>query len=352
MKLYHLSDLHIGVNSRLGVNGHKTEVMKHLRSVFETAERENVDFIVFAGDVFHSNAVPTSFVMEFFELLANFPKINFVVIPGGGSSHSGEVSGHDAYTSDTLYRRVDVASFIESAPNIFLLTPDNPAKKIDNTAFYAGFFDYPKAELIDSALYHVAVMHGAFGRNEEKGEKPVEPIADKYHYIALGHYHNFKRLIDNAAYSGAFVQFEFLPYTDAVSGYAIVELGEDNTTVRHCVLPEAPKFVKTKLKDESDVERVKNLLEDSAFVRITSYVKEYRDVVYELKKKYPNQLEVSEGAEVTKEDFGFLETLEDVLSEVVPEELSGDVKELLLYGLQVSSAKKDVERFLREHFGF
>ena len=355
MRLFHLSDLHIGVNSRLGVDGHKNEVMRHLKGVLETAQKEGVDFVVFAGDVFDSNAVPTSFVMEFFETLAGFSDVNFVIIPGGGAHHEGEVTGHDAYTSDSVYRRVDVVSFVEGAGNIFLLTPDKPSVKVKDAAFYAGFFGYPRSGVISDAFYHIAVLHGAFGKSEDRGEEPIDPMVDKYHYIALGHYHGFKRLADNAAYSGAFVQFEFLPHRDAVSGYVAVELGGGKPLVEHRVLEDAPCFVRMEVKAPEDVEEIERLLESGARVRLISYFDEYRDAVSKLKRSYKEFLEVADGAEISGGDFGFADVLDEVISEAVPYELAGDVKELLLYGLRIASkrgAKRDLELFLREHFGF
>ena len=71
MKLYHLSDLHIGVEPPiLGKGAHQRIVMQKLQEVIDHAKKENVKFIVIAGDIFDSNALPSSLVLEFFEILS------------------------------------------------------------------------------------------------------------------------------------------------------------------------------------------------------------------------------------------------------------------------------------------
>ncbi len=328
--------------------------MEKLRRVIERARREGVRFVVFAGDTFDSNALPSSIPTEFFELLSRATDINFVILPGGGSLHSEEVSGHDAYTEDSLYRRLEVRSFFVTSDNLRLLTPEEPVAVFGSeAAFYGGFFDYPRVRKVSEVRYHIAVIHGAFGRRSEFDEKPLDhPSLSFYHYIALGHYHSFKRVSERAAYSGAFVQFEFLPYGDATSGYIEVDLSSDPPEITYIPFEDAPKFLYLKVLSERDLEKLRGLDFESSFVRITEYLEEFREDLEELKRRYPERVRINEGAEVKRDSLILLEILDEILKRRVPEHLREEVSEVLHYGLRLSLRRAEFERFLREKYGF
>jgi len=355
MKLYHLSDLHIGVESPvLRRTGHQRIVIRKLREVIDRAREEGVKFIVLAGDIFDSNALSSSLVLEFLELLSEAKDINFILLPGGGNTHREEVNGHDAYTENSLYRRLEVKSYFDRKDHLFLLTPKDPVAvfKKESIAFYGGFFDYPRTKLAEGVLYHVAVMHGAFGERPELGEKSLkDPKVEVYDYIALGHYHRFKKVSNKAAYSGAFIQFEFLPYREGVSGYVEVDLSTSPyPQITYRAFEDAPRFIYFKVLCGEDLEKLKTLDFEHSYVRITGYLEDFKDDLEKIKNRYPDKIRIDETAEIKRESFIFIKALEKILERKVPEELREEVKEILLYGLQVSSRKSDFERFLRDKY--
>lgn len=355
MKLYHLSDLHLGVDPpALGRVRHRRLVFEKMKELAHRALEEGVRFLLLAGDVFDSNAVSTELVLSFLELLASFEGLNFVLIPGGGGAHR-EVSGHDAYTPDSVYRRLEVRAFFSRHKNLHLLTPEEPVASFpeEDVSFYGGFFAYPRARLREETAFHVALLHGPFGERADFGEISLRtPEAQQYDYLALGHYHSFRRLTPRAAYSGAFLQFEFLPRAEGVSGYVEVELSpsEEPRVIYHS-FPDAPRFIYHELFTPEDLRRLEETDFEHTYVKITGYLSHLRPKLEALKARYPERVFFAEAAELEPEAMTFVKILEDILARRAPEELRQEVKELLLYGLQVSAKRPNLERFLKDKYG-
>ncbi|OAG28205.1 metallophosphoesterase family protein [Thermodesulfatator autotrophicus] len=351
MKLYHLSDLHLGaVPSGRSAGEHINLVLTKLKEILSRAE--DVPVVLFAGDTFDSNAVSSSVAREFFNLLSNFPAINFVLIPGGGHKNESEISGHDAYTADSIYRRPEISAFFRKE-NIHLLSPETPSKVISvsdkKLAIYAGFFDFPEEEIIPEADYHIALLHGAFGSNEQY-EKPLKSnLLERYHYLALGHYHRFKKLAENAFYAGAFIPFEFLANTQAEGGFLEVDLSAKPPQILRHTFDDAPLYLRLQIHSEEDLERLKNLDFTKAFVRIDSYLEFYEDELSRLCSHFEEKITISEGARLNSPDDLVLQIINELLQSV-PEEIQAEVREFLLYGLMVSRQPRELKEFLIKRF--
>ncbi len=354
MELYHIADIHLGaVVSRLGNSKHSSLIMQRLEGLFNKASQERVRFIVMAGDIFDSNTLPSSIIRRFIEFLKRYEELQFILIPGGGSKIDGDIRGHDAYSDESLYKRPDISGLIASSSNVHLLTPEDPVKLFRNEsiAFYGGFFDLPAGEPAEGVMYHVAVMHGPFGDRPEFGEISIpEMVERKFNYMALGHYHGFKRISHRAYYSGAFIQFEYLPLKDAVSGYLKVRLGNGDPDVQHIAFKDAPRFIRMSVMNGEDQKTLKELCAGNAFIKITEYLEDFKPFIDDLTRQYPGQIDVGEGACIKRSSLIYMEILEELIEENVPGELREDVREFLLYGLQVSSRKKDVEKFIKDMF--
>ncbi len=353
MELYHIADIHLGaVVPKLGSDRHLNLVMQKLRELFGNARQEGIQFIVMAGDVFDSNTLPSSMVGKFVRFLKKQKELQFILIPGGGNKKGGIVYGHDAYSDESIYKRPDISSLITDS-NVHLLTPESPVKLFlnENIAFYGGFFGLPVKELAGEVKYHVAVMHGPFGNRPEFGEIEIpENVEKKFNYIALGHYHGFKRVSSRAYYSGAFIQFEYLPVRDATSGYLKVKLKAGDPEVQYVTFEDAPAFIRMGIMNKEDFETFKNLCSEGSFVKITEYLEDFDSSIEELLKEYHEQVDVGEGARIRRSNLIYMELLEELIARDVPEEFREEVKEFLLYGLQVSSKKSDVERFIRNMY--
>lgn len=361
MRLYHLSDLHLGVEpKKFEKDLHKKLVYQFLEEVFQNASKEGVNFILISGDIFDSNYLPSSMVREFLNFLKTFESLKFILLPGGGGEKRGEIQGHDAYTEDSVYKRTEIRDLLKG--NIFLLTPDTPTLSFpeENIAFYGGFFAPPEGSLTEGINRHVAVMHGAFGNREEFGEVPISKLLEeKFDYLALGHYHRFKKISEKAVYSGAFVQFEYPAsgkeggYVIAESGYVAVHLTSSGAEIEYRPLKNAPKFLVLRISTEKDLSYLKDLLQNASsftFIKISSYLEDFESEILSLLERYQDILTLEDNACLKREELIYLEALENMIREQVPEELQEEVKAFLLHGLQVTPEKRGLAKFLQDKY--
>ncbi len=347
MILYHIADVHIGANLKhLGSMLFDIQ-KKHLEELYKRAESENVDFVLIAGDLFDSNNVPSKMAREVLEIFSSHKDVITVIIPGGGSQHKSEITGHDAYTSDSVYRRPDISMYFRNN-NLHLLTPQDPVGKINEVAFYAGFFNIPVFSK-EQAMYHIALIHGAFGKR--RGE--VDPsLLDNtfFDYIALGHYHSYRRF-GKAAYSGAFIQFEFTRSASIDSGYLKVEINGSSLNVERVTFPDAPRFYRVEFLDESDIESFKNNIRPFDFVEIEGYSEELRNGVEEL-LQHNNNIRLRDDACVIKREpmwFMVKDALSDILKGMEEEEKK-EIEDFVLRFLRKRVKKPELESYLRERF--
>jgi len=73
MKLYHLSDLHLGIKPGAFEGDIYTKlVYENLKVVCEKAVKEKASFVLIAGDVFDSNYLSSSIAINFLKFLKEF----------------------------------------------------------------------------------------------------------------------------------------------------------------------------------------------------------------------------------------------------------------------------------------
>ncbi len=349
MLLYHIADVHIGVTNRWFRNNLFEIQYEYLKTLYDSAEKHKVDFIIIAGDLFDSNSIPSLIAKKVFELMEAYHNVHTIIIPGGGNSHGGEITGHDAYTVDSIYKRPDISLYFES-DNLHILTPDNPILTINDTSFYAGFFEIPKYNKT-KATHHIGVIHGAFGKNDGEID-PLKLENTFYDYIALGHYHKH-RIFGKSAYSGAFIQFEFTKAKDLSSGFIKVSLSPE-LKIEYIEFPDAPRFLRAQLLSKWDVEELKSTLTEHTFVEIEGYIGELRTEVSKL-LKHPN-IELAEDAFVLENDSTG-EILFSALKKGIYEnsDIPEDYREEILSFIMRFIIKKpnfpEVKRYLERKYG-
>lgn len=345
MLLYHIADVHIGREAKY-LGKELFEIQKeHLERMYLKAVEDGASFVVIAGDLFDSNYVPSEKAREVLELIIKFASVKTVILPGGGSRHEGEITGHDAYTEDSIYKRPDIAIYFEKE-NLFLLSPVQPVLKVGETAFYGGFFeipDYPE----EDARYHVAVVHGAFGKN--RGEKdPALFEGTFYDYVALGHYHSYRQF-GKSAYPGAFIQFEFSRSRILDSGFLKVRI-DSGLGIERVVFDDAPRFYKVEILSREDAIRLEKELKPLDFVEIEGYAEETELEIRRLLKN--EHIRLREDAYVIKKD-PMLHMINRAIREITQDEESEVQKELesfIMRFLRKKPKKPDIEGVLRRFF--
>ena len=257
MKFAHVADAHLGVRAPLQADvaggAFLDRQLASLEEICFDAAGRGAQLLVSAGDLFDSNRVSAETSARMASLIRSHPELTFVLLPGGGRA-TGEVTGHDAYAIDSVYRRVEVAS-LAAAGSTALLTPEAPEYRHEGpdgvVRFTGGFFDLPdpvtstataaggrsaaghgaavgEGQADHDVRWNVAVVHAGVGTY---GELPSEVVAEHdADYIALGHYHRYQQIaLKNggcAVYPGPPLPFEFTNAA-AAGGYILVELSGD-----------------------------------------------------------------------------------------------------------------------------
>ena len=232
----HLADLHLGAPlSYLGDKAARRsgEIESTLVRAIESAPEHNVHAILIAGDLFDSFNPPTELVSRVKEAFKKAAGVPIILIPGT----------HDSYRySRCVYRHTEF-------PGADVLAdPGRPLlKKLNGYDIHFYGFSGGRQTVGDAPAFsrgsesgmHVALVHGPVAEADHWDSAPRDyPLTPKdieasgFDYIALGHYHNFRRYRfgkTTAVYPGT---LEGLKHGEEGDRYLVVaEMDEDRITV-------------------------------------------------------------------------------------------------------------------------
>jgi exonuclease SbcD len=213
VKLVHLSDLHLGFRqfqrtTPNGINQREADVAQSFTRAIDKVIELRPDLVLIGGDVFHTvrptNPAILHAFAQFSRLVRELPDAIVVIIAGNHDMpRSSETicilrlfSPLGIHVVDTEPRRL---SFPEHGLSI-LAVPDLPPGSVA--------LDPDPLARINVLLLHGEVA-GAIPMHAEHTDRaalqiPVEAIsAPAWNYVALGHYHVYKKVGPNAYYSGA-----------------------------------------------------------------------------------------------------------------------------------------------------
>jgi DNA repair protein SbcD/Mre11 len=214
MRLVHLSDLHLGFRQyqRLtpaGINQREADVAAAFRRAVETTIAIDPQLVVIAGDVFHSvrptNTSILDAFMQFSRLTRELPNARVVMVAGNHDTPRSSETGCIL----RLFRSAGV-DVVDAAPQRLaypelelsvLAVPD------DLTAQQAVLAPDPAAK------YNVLLLHGEvegmLPKWATQGDRASVEVsrehlgANRWDYVALGHYHVYREIEPNAYYSGS-----------------------------------------------------------------------------------------------------------------------------------------------------
>jgi len=214
MRLVHLSDLHLGYRQyqRLtpgGINQREADVAATFRLVIDRVIALTPDLIVIAGDVFHSvrptNQAILHAFLQFGRLVQSLPGVPVVLVAGN----------HDTP------RSAETGGILQLFAQLGLHVVDRDARRLSFPERDLSVLAVPDvAGLVRPALvperdtrWNVLVVHG-----EVQGMLPAsvaaadraaleisheELGAQRWDYVALGHYHVYREIAPNVFYSGS-----------------------------------------------------------------------------------------------------------------------------------------------------
>ncbi len=190
MKFIHMADLHLG-SPFAGIPAEAAAAryawqFDVLDASLRAAATARVRLVLISGDVFDDTVMPQKTVSGFFERLASYPGISFVIAPGN----------HDYYTPEGYYSesntKIPRNVFIFRAPELTKIPFDELNADVYGFAFTSdGMFGAPAlhTDAAGDGRTKILCCHAAL-------DDPTSPYCPLYtsslgifDYVALGHIH-------------------------------------------------------------------------------------------------------------------------------------------------------------------
>lgn len=230
MKLVHLSDLHLGFRqyerqTPAGVNQREADVAGTFQRAIDKVLEIRPDIVLIGGDVFHSvrptNSAIVHAFLHFSRLVQGLPGCTIVMVAG---NHDTPRSA-ESVSILRLFSSIGI-NIVERNAKRFAL-PDQGVSILGVPDMGGGS---PALETDPAARYNLLVIHGevegVIPRHTDRPPMSIsqrELAAQKWDYIALGHYHVYRSVLPNAFYSGS------IDYTSSNPWGELVEEREAGT---------------------------------------------------------------------------------------------------------------------------
>ncbi|TCK87885.1 DNA repair exonuclease SbcCD nuclease subunit [Natranaerovirga hydrolytica] len=209
MKFIHIGDVHLGKHLNHSstesiAKKRRNEIKETFYKVLDLAEKEEVQLLLIAGDLFEDDSIKIS---ELKEVNYRFSKLKdtHIIIIGGN---------HDPIHKSSIY------SWVDWSENVYIL--GNRIEKVVleplNTHIYGmswnsryieeGILDHVAIE--DKERINILIAHGDVNLKSKYLPINIETIKGKqFDYVALGHIHKHRFIEDNIAYCGSLEPLDF-----------------------------------------------------------------------------------------------------------------------------------------------
>lgn len=229
MRLVHLSDLHLGFRqfqrqTPAGINQREADVAQAFARAVDRLIQLAPDVILIGGDVFHTVRPTNTSILhafrQFARLVDALPATQVVVVAGNHDMpRSTETICILRLFEQGFAARDRAGAPAEELPALPIHVADREARRIRFPHLDLSVLAVPdlppgSVELAPDpdSKYNVLLLHG-----EVKGALPNADEADRaamqipleevtrtgWDYVALGHYHVYKRIADHVYYSGS-----------------------------------------------------------------------------------------------------------------------------------------------------
>lgn len=281
MKILHVADTHLGYSAYRkatpdGINQREMDTYNTFSQFVEYALKTKPDLIIHCGDLFDTvrpNNRAITFALNQLIRISK-AKIPFIVIAGNHEHPKLKETGH-------------IFSIFDHIDNIYPIYKSKYEKRtfeINNEKI--TIYALPQCDLkkqFETELekikpekdsdFNIFVSHGAitgikiFSMNEfNELIIPVKTFSKNFDYIALGHFHRYTQLANNAFYSGSTERFTFIDAPDK-KGFVEIELLKNSLKT---------KFVELNIRQMIDIKPIKctNLKLEEIMKKIKETLKE------------------------------------------------------------------------------
>ncbi len=285
MKILHIADSHLGYSAyrkvtQDGINQREMDTYNAFKQFVDYSVKSKPDLIIHAGDLFDSvrpnNRAITFTVNQILRISkANIP---FVIIAGNHEHPKMRETGHIFSIFDHMENiypiynaKYETIPFKINGKNLTVhAIPQCELKKQYEN-------ELKKIKPDSTAYYNIFVSHGAvhgiqiFSMNEfNELIIPKKILKNDFDYIALGHYHKFTKLADNAYYSGSTERFT---YTDAPDIKGFIEIKLSNKKLKS-------NFIELKIRTMIDTKPI-----NCSTLKLDEIMKKIKEAITEIKPK-------------------------------------------------------------------
>ena len=283
MKILHVADTHLGFSAyrkatQDGINQREIDIYNAFEQFIDYAIDVKPDLIIHAGDLFDNvrpnNRAITFAINQIVKLSKN--KIPIIIISGNHEHPKIRETGHIFSIFDHLENvypvynsKYEKISFqIQDKKLIIHALPQCNSKKEFEE-------ELKKLKSDKQADYNIFVSHGSvtgvqeFTMNEfNELIIPAKILSRDFDYIALGHFHKYTKLAENAFYAGA---TENLTFADANEKKGFIELKLSEKSLKQ-------NFVEINTRPMIDIKPIK-----CTGLKLDQIMKEIKQKIQEIK---------------------------------------------------------------------
>ena len=279
MKILHVADTHLGYSAYRkitegGINQREMDTYDVFKQFVDYAVKSKPDLIIHSGDLFDSvrpnNRAITFAIKQILRLSKH--GIPFIVIAGNHENPRLKETGHIFSIFDHIE---NVYPIYNSKYEIVFLTINNQKITVHAIPQSASRNEFDKnlhtLKKDPSSDYNILVLHGCvkgikeFSMNEfNELMIPKKYLESNFEYVALGHYHKYAMVSENAFYPGATERFTF---ADAGEKKGFLELDLLNGKINHSFIT-----LKNRLMIDSNPIKCSNLKIDEVMKKINATI--------------------------------------------------------------------------------
>ena len=318
MKLLHLADLHIG---KIIYEQSLLEDQKYmLKEIIKIVEKEKVDAVLLAGDIYDRSVPPADAVdvlNDFLNMLIKILKVKVFMIAGNHDSKERLNFGSKIFENDGLYIQTSYDGKIKCIElsdkiNIYMLPFIKPieVKQYFENEKLETYNDAMKLimdnEQIDEEKVNILLAHQfvtAGNNNPETCESEILNVGgvenvdasnfDKFDYVALGHIHGPQRIgKDTIRYAGTMLKYSFSEVNHNKSA-VLIDI-KDEKTVDYKLIPLKPlrdmRVIKGPIEELLNEENYKDTNTEDYIKAIITNEEPIYDAIGQIRRVYPNTL--------------------------------------------------------------
>ncbi|WP_125153852.1 metallophosphoesterase family protein [Clostridium rectalis] len=232
-KFIHTSDIHLGNVLHTCGSYYKEEFNKApyntLKYIFSYAIKNQIDFILISGDVFHSNGRSVLVDKYFYDVCKSIYPIKVYIVCGNHDpfQHKMNLFSHPENLYIFSSDKTECKEFYKDSKLVCRIIGQSYERVMENRKI---FKEYEKFAVIDG-VYNISMLHTQM--EESKSNYVPCSITDlkkikSVNYWALGHIHKFNILMDEErviSYCGTPQGFDFKD--QGIKGVNVIEVDEN-----------------------------------------------------------------------------------------------------------------------------